>query len=43
MLNPKDLDLTDPDVIKNLPKEFLEEMMDGRDPKEIPNKEGAKK
>ena len=42
MINPKDLDFNNPDVIKNLPKEFLEEMKDGRDSKEKENKKGDK-
>lgn len=44
MINPKDIDLTNPDSVKNLPKDFLEEISDGRDPAEIaadPNKKGV--
>ena len=35
MINPKDIDFTNPDSIKNLPKELIEELKDGRDPNEI--------
>lgn len=44
MINLKDIDLTNPDSVKNLPKEFLDEISDGRDPAEIaadPNKKGV--
>ena len=34
MINPKDIDFTNPDSIKNLPPEFLKEMADGRDENE---------
>lgn len=35
MINPKDIDLNNPDSTKNLPKELVEELKDGRDPNEI--------
>lgn len=44
MINPKDIDLINPDSVKNLPKEFIDEISDGRDPSEIaadPKKKGA--
>ena len=43
MINPKDINLKDPNVIKNLPKEFIQEFQDGRDPKELTKKEFSKK
>lgn len=46
MINLTDLNLKDPDSVKNLPKELLSEISDGRDPSEIKNnykKKGDKK
>lgn len=46
MINLTDLNLKDPDSVKNLPKELLSEISDGRDSSEINNnhkKKGDKK
>ena len=41
MINPKDIDFSNPESIKNLPKEIRDEIIDGRDSKEKDMKKGA--